>query len=46
MIPSVLSSQVETGLEDFIKTTFPVTNPFFHKVIDTLFEIEHFTKHF
>jgi len=44
MIPSVLSSQVETGLSDFIKTTFPVTNPFFHGVIDTLFERDKFAK--
>lgn len=44
MIPSVLSSQVETGLSDFIKTTFPVTNPFFHGIIDTIFERDKFAK--
>lgn len=25
MIPSVLSSQVQKGVEDFLKTTFPVS---------------------
>jgi DEAD/DEAH box helicase domain-containing protein len=30
MIPSVLSSQVQEGVEDFLKTTFPVSTPFFN----------------
>jgi hypothetical protein len=30
MIPSVLFSQVKKGVEDFLKTTFPVSTPFFH----------------
>ena len=34
MIPSVLSSQVQKGVEDFLKTTFPVSTPFFHGVMD------------
>jgi DEAD/DEAH box helicase domain-containing protein len=34
MIPSVLSSQVKKGVEDFLKTTFPVSTPFFHGVMD------------
>jgi DEAD/DEAH box helicase domain-containing protein len=38
MIPSVLSSQVRQGIEDFINTTFPVTNPFFHGVVERLLE--------
>jgi hypothetical protein len=34
MIPSVLSSQVQKGAEDFLKTTFPVSTTFFHGVMD------------
>jgi len=34
MIPSVLSSQVRKGVEDFLKTTFPVSTPFFHGVME------------
>jgi hypothetical protein len=34
MIPSVLSSQVREGIEDFLKTTFPVSTPFFHGVME------------
>jgi len=34
LIPSVLSSQVKKGVEDFLKTTFPVSTPFFHGVMD------------
>jgi len=34
MIPSVLSSQVQKGVEDFLKTTFPVSTPFFRGVMD------------
>ena len=34
MILSVLSSQVKKGVEDFLKTTFPVSTPFFHGVMD------------
>ena len=33
MIPSVLSSQVQKGVEDFLKTTFPVSTPFFNGVM-------------
>jgi len=34
MIPSVLSSQGQKGVEDFLKTTFPISTPFFHGVMD------------
>jgi hypothetical protein len=34
MIPSVLSSQVKRGIDDFLKTTFPVSTPFFHGVME------------
>jgi DEAD/DEAH box helicase domain-containing protein len=36
MIPSVLSSQVQKGVEDFLKTIFPVSTPYFHGVMDRL----------
>jgi hypothetical protein len=36
MIPSVLSNQVQRGVEDFLRTTFPVSTPFFHGVMERL----------
>jgi len=36
MIPSVLAAQLQKGVEDFLKTTFPVSTPFFHGIIDQL----------
>lgn len=36
MIPSVLVKQVRQGVEDFLKTTFPISTPFFHGLIDRL----------
>ncbi|OQY04234.1 MAG: hypothetical protein B6I22_09925 [Desulfobacteraceae bacterium 4572_123] len=36
MIPSVLAAQLQTGVEDFLKTTFPVSTQFFHGIIDRL----------
>ena len=36
MIPSVLSQQLRQGVEDFLKTTFPVSTPFFHGIVDRL----------
>ncbi len=29
MIPSILSQQVRGGIEDFLRTTFPIHTPFF-----------------
>ena len=40
MIPSVLSSQVQKGVEDFLKTTFPVSTPFFHGVMGRFLEAD------
>lgn len=40
MIPSVLSRQLRLGVEDFLKTTFPVSTPFFHGIIDRLLSRE------
>ncbi len=36
MIPSVLAHQVRRGVEDFLRTTFPVTTPFFHGMVERL----------
>ena len=37
MIPSVISAQIQRGIEDFLRTTFPPSNPFFHGILDRLF---------
>ncbi len=34
MIPSVLAQHVEQGIKDFLRTTFPVTTPFFANVLE------------
>ena len=34
MIPSVLAQHVEQGIKDFLRTTFPVTTPFFFNMLD------------
>ena len=36
MIPSVLSHHVEQGIKDFLRTTFPVTTPFFSTILERL----------
>jgi DEAD/DEAH box helicase domain-containing protein len=36
MIPSVLATQLRRGVEDFLRTTFPVSTPVFHGVVDRL----------
>jgi DEAD/DEAH box helicase domain-containing protein len=37
MIPSVIARQIQTGVVDFLRTTFPITNPFFaHSLEDFL----------
>jgi len=38
MIPSVIASQVERGIKDFLKTTFPPSTSFFKGILDRLFE--------
>ncbi len=38
MLPSVLTSQLQTGVEDFLRTTFPTTTPHFHGVLDRFFD--------
>jgi DEAD/DEAH box helicase domain-containing protein len=40
MIPSVLGHHVQRGIKDFLKTTFPVSTPLFHGILDRLFEEE------
>ncbi|MBI3302345.1 MAG: DEAD/DEAH box helicase [Deltaproteobacteria bacterium] len=36
MIPSVLAQQMRQGVEDFLRTTFPISTPFFHDMLDRL----------
>ncbi len=38
MIPSVIASQGEQGIEGFLRTSFPPSNPFFHGILDRLFQ--------
>ena len=38
MIPSVLAHHVEQGIKDFLRTTFPVSTPFFAAILDQLLE--------
>ncbi|MFZ2654187.1 MAG: DEAD/DEAH box helicase, partial [Victivallales bacterium] len=40
MIPSVISKQVRHGIEDFIKTTFPVHTTFFNGIFDRFLDRE------
>jgi DEAD/DEAH box helicase domain-containing protein len=36
MIPSVLSHQVRQGVEDFLRTTFPISSPLFQNTLESL----------
>ena len=38
MIPSVIASQIERGIKDFLRTTFAPSTPFFEGILDRLFE--------
>jgi DEAD/DEAH box helicase domain-containing protein len=38
MLPSVLTDQLQQGVEDFLRTTFPTTTPHFHGMLDRFFE--------
>ena len=40
MIPSVLAHQVQQGVKDFLKTTFPLSTPHFHGLLEGLLEKE------
>ena len=40
MIPSILARQIEQGIKDFLATTFSVTTPFFHGLMERFFEEE------
>ena len=40
MLPSVLVSQLQQGVEDFLRTTFPPTTPHFHGMMDRFFARE------
>ncbi|MGE0820738.1 MAG: UvrD-helicase domain-containing protein [Candidatus Binatia bacterium] len=34
MIPAILTQQTRQGVEDFLRTTFPISTPFFHGMLD------------
>lgn len=36
MLPSILAGQLQQGLADYIKTTFPMTNPFFQGSLEKM----------
>jgi DEAD/DEAH box helicase domain-containing protein len=36
MTPAVLAQQMRQGVEDFLRTTFPISTPFFHGMLDRL----------
>jgi DEAD/DEAH box helicase domain-containing protein len=36
MLPSILAGQLQQGLEDYIKTTFPMTNPAFQGTLERM----------
>jgi DEAD/DEAH box helicase domain-containing protein len=38
MLPIVLSSQARQGVNDFLRTTFPISTPYFHGCLDRLLE--------
>jgi len=38
VIPSILSQQLKQGVSDFLRTTFPISTPFFHGMLDRLLE--------
>ena len=38
MLPSVLASQIQHGVEDFLRTTFSISTPFFHGLMDRFLE--------
>ena len=38
MIPSILSKQTQQGIKDFLATTFLVTTPFFHGLMERFFK--------
>ena len=41
MIPSVLAQQVRQGVEDFLRTTFPTSTPYFAGMMDRFLERDH-----
>jgi DEAD/DEAH box helicase domain-containing protein len=40
MIPSVLGAQVRRGIAEFLRTTFPITNPWFANSLDNLLDAD------
>ncbi len=44
MIPSVLASQIQKGIEDFLRSTYPITTPSMGNLLDELFHQENLFK--
>ncbi len=44
MIPAILADQLETGVKDFLRTTFPISTPLFHGAMESLLEKENIFK--
>ncbi len=40
MIPSVLTTQLRRGIEDYLRTTFQISTPLFHRILDDLLNEE------
>jgi DEAD/DEAH box helicase domain-containing protein len=40
MIPSVLTSPLRRGIEDYLRTTFQISTPLFHSIVDDLLKTE------
>lgn len=40
MIPSVLATQLRRGIEDYLRTTFQISTPLFHRIVDDLLDEE------
>jgi DEAD/DEAH box helicase domain-containing protein len=41
MIPTMLAREVRRGVEDYIRTTFPVTSPYFRGMLDGFLQREN-----
>ncbi|MCP4402490.1 MAG: DEAD/DEAH box helicase [bacterium] len=41
MLPSVLTTQLRRGIEDYLRSTFQISTPLFHGIVDRLLNEEH-----
>ncbi|MBK9278356.1 MAG: DEAD/DEAH box helicase [Candidatus Obscuribacter sp.] len=44
MLPSVLAAQIQKGIEDFLRSTYPITTPAMGNLLDELFRQENLFK--